>query len=57
VDQEVTFADARAEIAGAVDDAYRAKYARYPSYVPPMVSDQARATTLELVPHDRADTR
>jgi hypothetical protein len=56
VDKEVTFVDAPAEIAGAVDDAYREKYARYPSYVPPMVSDQARATTLELVPHDRANT-
>jgi hypothetical protein len=56
VDKEVTFVDAPAEIAGAVDDAYREKYARYPSHVPPMVSDQARATTLELVPHDSAHT-
>jgi hypothetical protein len=56
VDKEVTFVDARAEIADAVDAAYREKYARYPSYVPPMLSDQARATTLELVPHDRANT-
>jgi hypothetical protein len=56
VDKEVTFADAGAEISGAVDDAYRDKYARYPSYVPPMVSEQARAATLQLVPHDRADT-
>ena len=56
VDKEATFVDARAGIAGAVDDAYREKYARYPSYVPPMLSDQARATTLELVPHDGANT-
>jgi hypothetical protein len=56
VDKEVTFVDARAGIAGAVDAAYREKYAGYPSYVPPMLSDQARATTLELVPHDRANT-
>jgi hypothetical protein len=34
----------------AVDDAYRAKYRRYPSYVEPMVRPVARATTLELVP-------
>jgi hypothetical protein len=52
----VTFVDARAGIAGAVDDAYREQYVRYPTYVPPMLSDQARATTLELVPHDRANT-
>ena len=56
VEKEVTFVDARTGIAGAVDAAYREKYARYPSYVPPMLSDQARATTLELVPHDRANT-
>ena len=34
----------------AVDAAYRDKYARYPSYVEPMVTAQARATTLRLVP-------
>jgi hypothetical protein len=49
VDKEVVFADADPQLADAVDAAYRDKYARYPSYVPPMVSDQARATTLRLV--------
>jgi hypothetical protein len=34
----------------AVDAAYRHKYARYPSYVEPMVAEQARATTLMLMP-------
>jgi hypothetical protein len=42
---------------GGVDDAidavYREKYARYPSYVEPMVTDQARATTLRLVPAEQ----
>ncbi|MFF5537189.1 DUF2255 family protein [Streptomyces cinerochromogenes] len=33
-----------------VDSAYRAKYGRYSGYVEPMVSDQARATTLRLTP-------
>ena len=33
-----------------VDTAYRTKYRRYASYVPPMISPEARATTLKLVP-------
>lgn len=33
-----------------VDDAYRAKYGRYPQYVEPMVSAEVRSTTLRLVP-------
>lgn len=37
------------------DATYRDKYARYPSYVQPMVSDQARGTTLRLVPADDED--
>jgi len=41
VDKDVTFADADPERAGAVDAAHREKYARYPSYVGPMVSDAA----------------
>jgi hypothetical protein len=35
----------------AIDAAYHTKYQRYAeSYVPPMLSPQARATTLQLVP-------
>ena len=34
----------------AVDAACRDKYARYPSYVEPMVTARARATTRRLVP-------
>jgi hypothetical protein len=48
VEKDVDFADADSEVADAVDAAYREKYARYPSYVEPMVSEQARATTLRL---------
>jgi hypothetical protein len=33
-----------------IDAVYRAKYHRYASYVPPMISPEARATTLRLVP-------
>jgi hypothetical protein len=48
VERDVAFVDAREELY----DAYRDKYARYPSYVPPMIGGQARATTLELIPRD-----
>ena len=40
-----------AGINDALDAAYRTKYRRYASYVPPMISPEARATTLKLVPH------
>jgi hypothetical protein len=52
VDADVVLVDAGADVNDAVDAAYRTKYGRYPSYVEPMVSAQARATTLKLVPHD-----
>jgi len=47
---DVTLRDAGEEVNDAVDAAYREKYGRYTSYVPPMLAAQARATTLELVP-------
>jgi hypothetical protein len=50
VERDVEFADADEAINDEVDGAYRDKYARYPSYVEPMVTAQARATTLKLVP-------
>jgi hypothetical protein len=37
------------DINDQVDDAYREKYRRYASYVPPMISPEARSTTLKLV--------
>jgi hypothetical protein len=54
IDRNVALVDADDAVEDAVDAAYRSKYARYPSYVEPMVSDQARATTLRLVPADDA---
>lgn len=50
VDRDVEFVTAGDGVNDAVDNAYRAKYGRYPSYVDPMVAPDARATTLELVP-------
>lgn len=41
-----------AELAERIDQTYRTKYARYPSYLPPMLTGQAKATTLRL---DRPD--
>ena len=33
-----------------IDGAYRAKYRRHATYVPPMIAAEARATTLKLLP-------
>jgi len=33
-----------------IDEAYRAKYGRYSQYVPPMLTAEARSTTIRLVP-------
>ena len=54
VERDVEFVPADDAINDAVDAAYRDKYARYPSYVEPMVTAQARATTLQLVPREDA---
>lgn len=38
---------------GAIDDAYRTKYARYATiYLPPMLATDAVAATLRLTPRD-----
>jgi hypothetical protein len=51
VDKDVLFVEAPNDLNDAIDAAYRMKYRRYAdSYVPPMISPQARATTLKLVP-------
>ena len=51
VDKDVTFADADHGLDDQIDAAYRAKYRRYSaSYVDPMTSPQARATTVKLMP-------
>jgi hypothetical protein len=50
VDREVTFDRADQAPTAAIDDAYRAKYARYgDAYVQPIISSNAQATTLRLV--------
>jgi hypothetical protein len=52
VNKDVTFADADHDLDHQIDAAYRAKYHRHSaSYVGPMISPQARATTIRLVPH------
>ncbi len=51
VEQDVTFVEETDPgINDQIDAAYRAKYRRSASYVPPMISPEARATTLRLVP-------
>ena len=49
VERDVAFEDTGDTNCDAIDQAYRTKYARYPSaYVDPMVSAAARAATLRL---------
>jgi hypothetical protein len=51
MDRDVLFVDAGDDVNEAIDDAYRTKYRRYAhNYVPPIVSPQARATTLSILP-------
>ena len=50
IERDVEFAEADDAVNDAVDAGYLNKYARYPSYVQPMVTAEARATTLRLVP-------
>ena len=51
VDKDVLFVRADQRINDRIDAAYRTKYTPVaPSYVEPMVSPEARATTLQIVP-------
>jgi hypothetical protein len=53
IDKDVTFAEADtdARLNDALDAEYRAKYRSYPvEYVDPVVNEQARCSTLKLVP-------
>ncbi|HXF61627.1 MAG TPA: DUF2255 family protein [Caldilineaceae bacterium] len=51
VEKDVAFVDINDnDLNDQIDDAYRAKYRRYPQYVPPMLTPEARVTTLKLVP-------
>jgi len=38
------------EVNDRIDAAYHTKYGRYPQYVAPMVTAEARSTTIKLVP-------
>jgi hypothetical protein len=53
VDKDVTFADAEADASlnDAIDAEYRSKYRSYPANtVAPVVNEQARSSTIKLVP-------
>ena len=50
ITKAVRFIPAGGELDDAIDAAYRTKYARYPSYVEPMLSTQARSATFALNP-------
>jgi hypothetical protein len=51
IDRDVTFeAETDPGINDQIDAAYRTKYRRSASFVPPMLTPDARATTLRLVP-------
>jgi hypothetical protein len=63
LEKDVALLDASEADHDAIDSAFRDKYARYPSYVGPMIAPQARAATLKLLPRagahpqdDEADT-
>jgi hypothetical protein len=49
--RDVAFVDADHGLDDDIDDAYRTKYRGSPSAVSHITSEQARATTIELVPH------
>ena len=51
VEKDVRFVDADSSIKDQIDAAYRKKYRRYAGrYLDPMVSQEARGTTIKLVP-------
>ncbi|MEU6511226.1 DUF2255 family protein [Streptomyces sp. NPDC046942] len=51
VDRDVAFTEeSDPGLNDRVDEAYRAKYGHYSGYVQPMVSEEARNTTLRLTP-------
>jgi hypothetical protein len=55
VDKDVLLVEADDEVNDEVETAYRTKYQRYgASYVDPLLTPDARAATLELVPRSAA---
>jgi hypothetical protein len=57
VEKDIAFEEVDPRLNDAVDAGYREKYGRYPTYVEPMVSSQARATTLRLIPRNGSEAR
>jgi hypothetical protein len=52
VEADVSFTDETdPDVNDRIDAAYQAKYARWPDYVGPMITPQARAATIRLTPH------
>lgn len=57
VDKDVLFVEADGDLNDPIDVAYRTKYHRYGArYVTPMVSPEARAATIKLVPRPKGRT-
>lgn len=53
LDKDVTFVEETdPDINDKIDAVYLEKYRRYPQYVAPMVTPEARAATLKLVPRE-----
>jgi hypothetical protein len=52
VERDVTIEDADGAVNEQVDAAYRVKYRRYAGIVGSITNDEARSTTLRLVPRD-----
>jgi hypothetical protein len=53
--KDVTFVEETSTgINDRIDSAYLTKYHRYPTYVAPMVTPEARAATIKLVPRPRS---
>ena len=57
VDKDVLFVEPDDDVNDEIDAAYRRKYHRYSArYVDPIVSPEARATTIKLVPRPTSRT-
>jgi hypothetical protein len=55
VDKDVLFVEAGDDVNDEIETAYRTKYQRYgASYIDPLLTPNARAATLELVPRSAA---
>ncbi len=55
IDKDVFFVEADDDVSDEIDSAYRTKYRRYSArFVTPMVSPEARAATIKLVPRSRS---